>query len=127
MTADEAMRYVRRACNMRQAARDANTYEERLIAAIGGRPPVVRSDDVKAFLSRFCVMPFYAFYRRIYTDGRLWVVYWDNGLMTASKAMDAKNVALEDVVGYYDNRVSIKDLMGDMVAEVYDKTGESLI
>jgi hypothetical protein len=53
-------------------------------------------------------------------------VFWQNGKITMARA-DTVTVDPSLVIGYYDDEATRKDLMADLLVDIYDRTGGSPI
>ena len=127
MTHDEAMWHIRRSCSVRRAAMCANVTPGVLTRALEIAPPNIKADQVREFLNRYIEDDFDKMFWRINRRTYTTVVFWHEGKIKDGHHERIDSLNGVDVIGYYDYEMRVKDLMDDLIAYIYDTTGDSII
>ena len=127
MTHEEAMWYIRRACNLQRAAIFAKVDASSIRQSLKITPPKIKADQVRKFLNRYIEDDFDKLFWRINRRTYTTVVFWHQGKIRDGHHERIDGLNGMDVIGYYDFEVRVKDLMDDLIAYIYDTTGDSII
>lgn len=121
------MWHIRRACNVSRAAMCAKTNKYHLGKAINIKLPNITSGKVRNFLNPYIEDDFDKLLHRIKSRKYNTVVFWHEGKIRDDHYQRINGLNQADVIGYYDNAILVRDLMDDLIAYIYDTTGDSMI
>ena len=127
LTHDEAMAHIRRSVSIQRAADYAKVNREVLVRSLDHKLPFVKAAEQKEFLRKYLTDRFDEYFRRINKRTATSVVFWHKGKIREGHHEVINSLRGVEVIGYYDFEIRVKDLLDDLLAEVYDKTGESYI